>query len=157
MTKKFGDHKYDKFISTALPHMGKYVIQEKNAPFKLTYPQSIKDARDLISYNDKGYLPATSIGGYNKTPKPVGVQARPAAAPAPKAHVPKPGKKPVLKAVPAPAAKPASNVWPFPNPTPAPVAPSPRIVRFNNVSYEVFPGVEVEFVNYGHIKIKPAP
>lgn len=100
MTKKFGDHKYDKYICTTLPHRGKYVIQQNVAPYILTYPENIKDARKLISFNELGYLLATQIGK-EPTSSSTGMQARPAASPAAKVHVPK-GKSQ------------QTNTWPFP-------------------------------------------
>lgn len=149
MTKKFGDHKLDKYIGQTGTTGKRYEAQRKGLNGARYEVATIKEARTLVSYNPTEWRLSAEIGRpFGSSVRPVaGVQARPPAAPAAKVHVPKGGgKKP---------AKPATNAWPFPNgPVHAPyVPPLTHTAIVNGVTIEFDENVKLEIISPYKVKV----
>lgn len=120
MTKKFGEHKYDKFIGiTSLTPGKKYTIQSTQSFNWIFHFASVKEAREQIGVNASGYVLANAIGKAPKTQQ--GVQ--------------KPKAVAAKKAVAAPVAK---AVWPFPAMSPA----SPTVI--DGIDFHHGIGIRIE-------------
>lgn len=147
MTKKYGDHVLDKYISTTGTVGAKYVCQEMTG---LKYESaSIKDARKVVAALRDPRLSKDIGRAYTSIAKsPVGIQARPPAAPAAKVHVPKgSGKKPT---------PPKNQAWPFPV-APAPVAaPVIHSIRIGNVVVEYDEGIKIHHYNNSYVRLVKA-
>jgi len=155
MTKKFGEHSLDRFIGTTGTVGKKYEAQRKGSLGSRYEVATIKEARELVSYEPSNWRLAADIG---RTEKVHPNQPRPPAKAAAKEYVPKKGvakPKPVA-AKPTPVAQPwprsplPAGTWPFP----VAVKPAYEQAMVNGVRIELEPGLKIEYVGPLHIKIK---
>lgn len=142
MTKKYGEHSLDARIAKVNNKSGKYGVELKQHSIPL-YFQSVKEARDAIRDSEMSYKFVRDMAVVVANKPTPGIQARPAAAPAPKVHVPKGGGKKPVKATPA-------SAWPFPAPA------TVHTVIVNGVTIEFTDEVSLNVVSPYRVKVSKA-
>lgn len=141
MTKKYNEHRLDARIAKVNSPAGKYGVETKQNSIAF-YFDSLKEARDLVGNSEMGYKFVRDMSVVLNNKPMTGVQARPAAQPAAKVHVPKGGgKKP---------AKPKTPSWPFPQPA------TVHTVIVNGVTIEFTDEVSLNVVSPYRVKVSKA-
>lgn len=154
MTKKYGEHKFDKYIAVAtdkeaLEQGYRYTTE---SGYYETHHLSIKDAREEV--NVYGESQFTLVANFKSKKKATpATQARPAAKAAVKVAVPK-GPKVAQNTHPGTWGGTPQSAWPFPTGI---VTPKPKKVyqhiMVSGVKVEFDESIEIDFYNKNAVRL----